>query len=94
MAAAEKLTDKRVATPVSFEIDLTHVDGALEIRTLAVVRNDSDVSLDTLIFNLNPGLESRFGFFGRAGARFREEIQIIDIRLPEALSPDRSIRSR
>jgi len=87
MAEAEGLRDEPLATPVTFDIDVIHNGGTLDIRTGIVLRNDTGAPLGKLIFNLNPGLEVSSVMSGGRNLGFERRYQVIEVSLPEALQP-------
>jgi hypothetical protein len=57
MAAAETVSGKPVATPLSISIDLDHGGSIIDASAEITVRNDTEKPLPSYIFSLNPGME-------------------------------------
>jgi len=87
MATAENLRSELLAVPESFEIELVHTGGGLEITTTVALRNDTDIPLERYFFNLNPGLEVRSVSSGGRETGFRRTMQIIEIEPAVTLQP-------
>ena len=87
LAASEAVSQKAVATPLSCFIDLKHEGGLIDATAAITVRNDTDASLSSYIFTLNPGLAVREVTGSSGELKYERDEQILSIIPSSSLAP-------
>lgn len=85
-----KYLDYPVVTVDTCSMDLQHNGKTIEVNSRLVITNNTNITIDTLIFSLNPGLTINNASYNNTKAAISAQMQIRKIALANPVKPGNS----